>query len=126
MRQALADANYTGFIHDHVIWTPNCSCVHRRRVDFRKHINETILAIEVDEYRHSRHKPKDEEERYNDLYMAMSGKWIFIRFNPDKSRTDKTPIEERLQVLMKTVAEQIKRIEAGENVDLVEIIKLYY
>ena len=35
-----------------------------------------LLCVETDE--------KDEEIRYDDLYMLHSGKFIFIRFNPDK------------------------------------------
>ena len=31
----------------------------------------------------------DEDTRYNDLYMAYSGKWIYIRFNPDKYKDKK-------------------------------------
>jgi hypothetical protein len=47
--------------------------------------------------------------------MIHSGKWIYIRFNPDPSRSCDTDLEE-----------QIRRIEEERNEDLVEIIKLFY
>ena len=58
--------------------------------------------------------------------MIHSGKWIFIRFNPDKTMTQKTDIEDRIEVLLDVIEEQIERIENELNEDLVEIIKLYY
>ena len=57
--------------------------------------------------------------------MIHSGKWIFIRFNPDDNR-DKTDIEDKITVLIKTIEEQILRIENEDNSELLEIIKLYY
>ena len=53
--------------------------------------------------------------------MIHSGKWIYIRFNPDK-----TDIEDRIYILLKVIEGQIERIEKEENNDLVEIIKLFY
>ena len=78
---------FDGFIHDTPLYTGNCDCTHRRRVDHRKLIGNTILAIETDEFGHSKYNEKDEEIRYDDLYMIHSGKWIFIRFNPDDNYT---------------------------------------
>ena len=57
--------------------------------------------------------------------MIYSGKWIFIRFNPD-SNVSKVDIERKLATLIKTMKKCIERIEHNENIDLVEIIKLYY
>ena len=56
--------------------------------------------------------------------MIHSGKWIFIRFNPD-TNVSKTNIEEKLDNLIGTMKENIVRIEREENTELVEIIKLY-
>ena len=78
--------NNTGFIHDKEMDTINCDCSHRRRIDFRLLINNTLLCIEVDEKQHSSYMT--DEIRYNDLYMTFSGKFIFIRFNPDNYRID--------------------------------------
>jgi len=52
-------------------------------------IGNTLLCIETDENQHMSYDPQDEINRYNDLMMVHSGKWIFIRFNPDKY-TDKS------------------------------------
>lgn len=125
IRNAINQA-FKGFVHDRPLYTGNCDCTHRRRVDHRKMIGNTMLAIETDEYAHQGYDEKDEEIRYDDLYMIHSGKWIFIRFNPDKTMTQKTDIEDRIEVLLDVIEEQIERIEQEENQDLVEIIKLYY
>jgi len=44
------------------------------------------LADETDEHAHQGYDEKDEDIRYNDLYMVHSGKWVYIRFNPDMTR----------------------------------------
>ena len=85
-----------------------------------------MLAIETDDHCHSSYDPWDEEIRYDDLYMVFSGKWIFIRFNPDNTLTQKVDLEDRIVVLLDTIEEQIERIIQEENEELVEIIKLYY
>jgi hypothetical protein len=116
--------NFKGFIHDKPLYTGNCDCTHRRRIDHRKMINDTILAIETDEFGHRGYDKRDEEIRYDDLYMIHSGKWIFIRFNPD-TNVSKMDIEDKLNVLIEKMEECISRIETGENTELVEIIKLF-
>ena len=117
---------FAGFVHDRPLYTGNCDCTHRRRVDHRKLIGNTILAVETDEFAHRGYDEKDEEIRYDDLYMIHSGKWIYIRFNPDNTHTHYADIEDRITVLLETMEQQIHRIEEGDNTDLVEIIKLYY
>ncbi len=117
------NANFEGFIHDKSLYTGNCDCTHRRRIDHRKLIGNTILAIETDEFGHSGYDPLDEEIRYDDLYMIHSGKWIFIRFNPDGGKVD---LEDKLKVLIREIEDQIRRIENEENDELLEIVKLYY
>ena len=117
------NSHFKGFIHDKPLYTGNCDCTHRRRIDHRKLIGNTILAIETDEFGHSGYDPLDEEIRYDDLYMIHSGKWIFIRFNPDGGKVD---LEDKLEVLVKEIEEQIRRIENEENEGLLEIVKLYY
>jgi hypothetical protein len=114
---------FEGFIHDKPLYTGNCDCTHRRRIDHRKLIGNTILAIETDEFGHSGYDPLDEEIRYDDLYMIHSGKWIFIRFNPDGGKVD---LEDKLEVLVGEIKEQIRRIEKEENEGLLEIVKLFY
>ena len=118
------NSNFEGFIHDRPLYTNNCDCSHRRRIDHRKLIGNTILAIETDEFGHRSYDKKDEEIRYDDVYMIHSGKWIFIRFNPD-SNISKTDIEDKLYKLIEVMEESIIRIEREENSELLEIIKLY-
>ena len=116
---------FEGFIHDKPLYTGNCDCTHRRRIDHRKLIGNTILAIETDEFGHRGYDSKDEEIRYDDVYMIHSGKWIFIRFNPD-SNVSKIDIADKLDKLIETMKECIDRIERGKNMELVEIIKMFY
>jgi len=50
----------------------------------------------------------------------------YIRFNPDVTQKYKIDIEDRIDILLKVIEEQIERIKKEENKDLVEIIKLFY
>ena len=127
VKQYLSE-NHTGFIHDIVLETKHCDCSHRRRIDFRMLINNTLLCVEVDENQHSSYMT--DEIRYNDLYMTFSGKFIFIRFNPDNYRIDgilkKTQIKTRLKSLSDEINKHITRIQNEDNSELLEIHKLYY
>ena len=119
----MINANFEGFIHDKPLYTGGCDCTHRRRIDHRKLIGGTLLCVETDEFAHSGYDEKDEEIRYDDLFMVHSGKWIFIRFNPDGKGVD---MEDKLDRLLEEIHSQIERIENEENEDLVEIVKLFY
>jgi hypothetical protein len=123
--------NFDGFEHDKPLYTGHCQCIIRRRIDHRKLIGGTLLAIETDENQHKNYDEMDEETRYNDLYMAYSGKWVYIRFNPDKyfdeNRKTKNPsLHKRLEILKSEISKQIMRIENNENTDLVENFYLFY
>jgi hypothetical protein len=122
---------FDGFQHDKCLFTGNCDCTHRRRIDHRKLIGNTLLCIETDEKQHKYYDKQDEKDRYEDLYMVFSGKWIFIRFNPNKYTNKKgvrknPTIAKRLVKLKEEMEKQIKRIENEENKELVEISYLYY
>lgn len=123
--------NYDGFIHDKPLWTGHCDCSQRRRIDHRLLIGNTLLCIETDENQHKRYDEKDEEIRYDDLYMLHSGKFIFIRFNPDKyinkNGTNVNPsIKKRMDDLGEEIDKQINRIYNDENEELLELIYLFY
>ena len=122
--------NFEGFICDRMLETNHCDCTVRRRPDLRKLINETMLCIEIDENQHKSYSEMDEETRYNDLYMAYSGKWIYIRINPDKykknNKSFNPTIATRLEKLKQEVEKQIERIDNNENDELIERIYLYY
>ena len=115
--------NFEGFIHDKPLYTGQCDCTMRRRIDHRKLIDATLLCIETDEFAHKGYDPKDEEVRYDDLYMVHSGKWIFIRFNPDGKGVD---MVDKLNRLIEEIHFQIMRINHSENTELLEVIKLFY
>jgi hypothetical protein len=123
--------NFKEFQHDIPLWSGTCDCTHRRRIDHRTLIGNTLLCIETDEHQHKYYNKLDEEIRYDDLYMLHSGKFIFIRFNPDKfnnkkGKTINPMLYTRLPVLKKEIENQIQRIVNDENNNLLEIIKLYY
>ena len=120
------NTQFEGFTHDRPLYLGGCDCTHRRRIDHRKLIGGTILAIETDEFGHRGYDAHDEEIRYDDVYMIFSGKWIFIRFNPDTNRSKiDIDIADKLDKLVEVMETCIERIENEENTELVEIIKLY-
>ena len=125
------NANFEGFQHDKPLWTGNCDCTHRRRIDHRKLIGNTLLCIETDENQHKSYDETDEEIRYDDLFMLHGGKFIFIRFNPDKFKNKdgkslNPMLYTRLPILKEEIEKQIERIKNEENIELLEIFKLYY
>ena len=102
-----------------------------------------MLAIETDEHQHRSYDAEDEENRYDDVFVgAHSGKWIFIRFNPDaytdskgkkrkgmfdsKGLQNGDEVKRRKKLLIDEIENQIKRIESDENTELLEITKLFY
>lgn len=90
-----------------------------------------MLCVETDENQHKSYTEMDEDTRYDDLYMAHSGKWVYIRFNPDKYRNAKgksvnPTIATRLAVLKLELEKQIDRIKKEENSELVERVYMYY
>jgi hypothetical protein len=125
--------NFEGFQHDKPLFTGNCDCTNRRRIDHRILIGNTLLCVETDESQHKSYDKKDEEIRYDDLYMLHSGKFIFIRFNPDKyknknkdNKSVNPMLYTRLPILKEEIEKQMDRIKNEENTELLEIIKLYY
>ena len=95
-------------------------------------IGNTLLCIETDENSgHKNYDIMDEQIRYDDLFQAFSGKWIYIRFNPDKfidgtQKSINPSISTRLEKLKEEITKQIERIENNKNMDLVEIIYMFY
>jgi len=127
------NTKFEGFYHDKPLWynEATCDCTTKRRIDHRKLINGTLLCIETDENQHKNYSKADEEARYHDLFMAYGGKFVFIRFNPDKYKDESGKscnpmLFNRLIVLEEEIQKQMKRIENDENKDLLEIFELYY
>ena len=124
--------NYDGFVHDKPLYVDlegGC-CASKRRIDLRKLIGNTVLCIEIDENQHKSYDKKDEELRYDNLFMDFSGKYIFIRYNPDSYKVkgvEQNPsFDYRMNELGITMDEMIDRIKKGENKQLVEIYHLFY
>ena len=90
-----------------------------------------MLCIEIDEEQHKYYIKKDEDNRYDDLFMDFSGKYIFIRYNPDKFKDkynkSKNPFfNTRMEVLQACIDRHVERINNYENNDLIEIHHVFY
>jgi len=124
---------FSGFVHDKPFYADleNGCCATKRRIDLRKLINNTMLCIEVDEYQHKRYIQYDEFARYNDLFMDFSGKYIFIRYNPDpfldiNGILIDLDFNNRMTKLVNVIGKHILRILNDDNNELIEIYHLYY
>ena len=118
------------FVHNKVLYTQQADCTVRRRIDFWVVINNTVLAIECDENQHKDRCPLDEEARLNELACQYDGKFVLIRFNPDlfkmEGQIQDIPLSYKYKVLNKTIREQMRRVQHGENKDIMEIIHLFF
>ena len=123
------DAIFDGFIHNKMMITSRIHSRHKRRIDHRLLICNTILAIETDEYAHRSYTNAHEMERYHDFMRSFSYKFVFIRFNPHANREkcgEKTDLKHKLRVLMHNITIQMDRIRRGQNTKKLEIIKMFY
>ena len=83
-----------------------------------------MLCIEIDKNQHKNYIKFDEKNRYDDLFMDFSCKYIFIRYNPDQDKDKKNKNSlfiTRMNYLEKTINDQIEKIN-----NIIEIIHLYY
>lgn len=123
---------FEGFVHDKPLYynIKGGCCDSKRRIDLRKLVNNTMLCIEIDENQHKYYDKKNEINRYDDLFMDFSGKYIFIRYNPDKYKIGnkyKNPhFKTRIEILCKEIEKQLNRIISEDNKELVESIYLFY
>ena len=125
-------SKFKGFVHDKPLYVDlegGC-CNSKIRIDLRKLINNTMLCIEIDENQHKGYNKRNELNRYDNLFMDFSGKYIFIRYNPDKYKINnkiKNPhFKTRINKLIQEIKNQMERINKEENTNLLEIIHLYY
>jgi hypothetical protein len=121
--KAYINSHFAGFVHNHQMPTAHCVCDHRRRIDHRREVGNTLLCIETDEHHHRNYDKDDESARYHDMLMGWGGKLCFIRFNPDGVGP---PLEERLERLHAEITRHIGRLERGENSAFLEVWHLYY
>jgi len=128
VREAI-DEQFEDFIHDRMYYVGGKCCPHRRRVDHRLHIGNTILAVETDEDAHISKDKQDEIDRYDDLVMATGHNMVFIRFNPDTNREDlkaHTSLHHKIGVLLQCIGVHIEKIRNSTNTNLCEIVWLFH
>lgn len=106
-------------------------CATKRRIDLRKLINNTMLCIEIDENQHKYYIKQNDIDRYNDLFIDFSGKYIFIRYNPDryKNKNNKyqdLDFDKRMKILINIINLIIMRIDNDMNDELIEIYNIFY
>jgi hypothetical protein len=121
--KAYINAHFKDFVHDQKMDTAHCVCDHRRRIDHRRVVGNTLLCVETDEHHHIYYDKDDEDARYHDMLMGWGGKLCFVRFNPDD---EGPPLEERLERLHAEITLHMGRLERGENSAYLEVWHLYY
>ena len=122
VREAI-DTAFDGFIHNKTL--PGET---DRRIDHRLLIGNTILAIETDEFAHQYYGETKENTRYQEFLTETSYKFIFVRFNCDTNRESgnaKTDLKHKIRVLLHTITIQMSRIRNGQNIQRLEIWKLF-
>ena len=122
VREAI-DAAFDGFVHNKGMHNQT-----ELRIDHRLLIDNTILAVETDEFAHVSYDMYKEEARYNEFLTRTPYKFVFIRFNPDTNkecRDAKTTFEYKLGILMQTITNQLDRIRKGHNVKRLEIFSAF-
>ena len=90
-----------------------------------------MLCIEINENQHKNYIKYDENMRYENLFMDFSGKYIFVKYNPNKSidkyNTSKnTFFKKRMDLLKYNIEKHIHRIEHGSNTYAIETHNLVY
>ena len=79
-------------------------------------ITNAMLCIEMDENHHKKYITYDENIRYDNLFMDLSGKYMFIRYSPDKFvdtyNTPKNPFFQK-RMDWNSIEKHIRRTEHG-------------
>jgi len=125
--RAAINVTFQGFTHNKVMLTVDK--FHRRRIDHRILIKNTILAIETDEKAHQYYDKNGEAVRYHDFITTFKHKFVFIRFNPHsnmESDSAKTDFQHKLRTLLRTISTQMDRIRKGQNTAKLQTLKLFY
>ena len=65
------------------------------------------LVIEVDEFAHKRYSWRNEEERMQELQAALGVPLKIVRFNPDPTTANESNLDERTDMLLKHVVENV-------------------
>lgn len=119
-------------------------CDTKRRIDLWTLCGNLVVAVEIDERQHKSYAKDQEAQRYNDLLMDFTGRYVFLRINPDPFRsggamTDPA-FEDRLALVEAKLAQILAdagdsaeagagaaaQAAAGDSPDLVTIHHMFY
>ena len=111
-------------------------CDSKRRIDLWAIVGNVVFALEIDESQHKRYvreDPDHEENRYNELVMDFTGRFVFLRINPDPYKVagiKRDPsFEERLASVEEKIADLLTDIESGgedDSQDMVQVHHIFY
>jgi hypothetical protein len=81
------------------------------------------LCVEVDEYQHKSYAAEYEESRYQDLFMDFSGRYVFLRINPDSFTKDGVRCSPSFEERREVVLADVKRVvtDGPQTKDLVAV-----
>jgi hypothetical protein len=108
-------------------------CDTKRRIDLRiliEHEHKGIfwLAVEIDENQHKAYAADYETSRYDDLFMDFSGRYVFLRINPDAFMCNGERVnpsfDERAPTVIANIADLIREGPVGK--ELVKVRHLFY
>jgi DNA-binding GntR family transcriptional regulator len=102
--------------------------------DLRTLIGNVMLCIEIDENQHKSYAKNDDVSRYNELFMDFSGRYVFLRVNPDAYRMSGRKVnpsfETRLACVIEKLNELIDAIAQSDGMMatdvLVEVHHMFY
>jgi len=135
VNEILTNIAFQGWVWDKPIYVnfDGGCCATKRRIDLRllvEHPTKCLfwLCIEIDENQHKTYAVGYEEARYNDLFLDFSGRYLFLRVNPDAfsdhgCRQD-PPFEERFEIVRGAILQAID--EGRTTSDLVEVNHFFY
>lgn len=96
-------------------------------------IEGIIVAVEIDENEHKDRCGGYEEDRYNDLFMDLSTRYVFVRINPDPYKVNGVitdpPFDERLTVAENTLQQVFADLSTkavNDTAPLVQVKHLFY
>jgi len=110
-------------------------CTSKRRIDLRILVEHQIkglfwlcIGIKIDENQHKSYAANYEEERYNNLFVDFSGRYVFLRLNPDPYRVQYYKVDQLFEETFTTVGSVSKRVLESGPVEgnLVEVHHYFY
>lgn len=135
VNKIMTELPLTGWIWDKAIYVDfygGC-CPSKRRIDLRALVDHPQaglfwLCIEIDENQHKQYAANYEEDRYNDLFMDFSGRYVFLRVNPDPFRLGSQRLNPSLEERFGDVKTKILSVltNGPETQELVEIHHFFY